>query len=186
MNASPGVADTWRTKPIWLSTVNVGGAVGWPATWPSQMKIGRSLRGLPHRRYLTSCPMASIRTSFARRREGNPGIVSAGGINWFPNRDALDYFCTEILHPAFGASCRQPVYAGSAVQRRASGVSIGAQYDIQLTGYVDDVRPRVHDAACFVVPLPSRWRHAIEEFLTPGRWERRWSARRLAVKALPR
>jgi glycosyltransferase involved in cell wall biosynthesis len=80
------------------------------------------------------------------------GIVSVGGINWFPNRDALAYFCGDIL-PIIRAS--MPAAAMSWIGRAEADERSHymARYGVELTGYVDDVRPRVQDAACFVVPL---------------------------------
>ena len=79
------------------------------------------------------------------------GIVGVGGTNWFPNHDALSYLATELLprlrtrqHPVV----RWVGRASPEDQRRYRDA-----YDIDLTGYVDDVRPFVEQAACFVVPL---------------------------------
>src|SRR5256885_4753444 len=79
------------------------------------------------------------------------GIVGVGGTNWFPNHDALSYLATELLprlrtrqHPVV----RWVGRASPDDQRRYRDA-----YDIDLTGYVDDVRPFVEQAACFVVPL---------------------------------
>jgi glycosyltransferase involved in cell wall biosynthesis len=79
-------------------------------------------------------------------------IVSAGGMTWFPNRDGLEFFVADIL-PRIRAQERDcPVrWVGRA------GESERAEYrerhDVELTGYVDDIRPYIGAAACFVVPL---------------------------------
>jgi glycosyltransferase involved in cell wall biosynthesis len=80
------------------------------------------------------------------------GLVFVGGTTWFPNRDALEYFATDIL-----PIIRQRVpdvtvsWVGRATedeQRHYRDV-----HGIDVTGYVDDIRDRVHHAACYVVPL---------------------------------
>jgi len=80
------------------------------------------------------------------------GLVFVGGANWFPNRDALEYFCRDILpllrrnRPDLRVTW---VGAASEEDRR----SFLARHGVELTGYVDDIRPRVRDAACFIAPL---------------------------------
>jgi glycosyltransferase involved in cell wall biosynthesis len=80
------------------------------------------------------------------------GIVSVGGINWFPNRDALEHLAHDIL-PAVRAAAGDvaTVWVGRADDEWRERYR--ARHGIQLTGYVPDIRPYVRDAACFVVPL---------------------------------
>lgn len=80
------------------------------------------------------------------------GIVYMGGMNWLPNRDALDFFCAEILPHLGEAGTREPIRwigAASEDQRRRYRQAHG----VELTGYVDDVRPLANAAACHIVPL---------------------------------
>lgn len=79
------------------------------------------------------------------------GVVFVGGSSWYPNRDAMQFFADQIL-PLLRA--QNPGTAVTWVGRATQ--PIRAEYEstgIQLTGYVDDIRPYVHDAACYVVPL---------------------------------
>jgi glycosyltransferase involved in cell wall biosynthesis len=80
------------------------------------------------------------------------GVVSVGGINWFPNRDALAYFCEDILPRVRaivpGASMS---WVGRAEEEERADYR--TRHGVKLTGYVPDIRPLVRDAACFVVPL---------------------------------
>ena len=81
------------------------------------------------------------------------GIVFVGGLNWFPNRDALQYFCDAILPIMRAAGEPAPVRwlgggASDEVRRHYRD-----RYAVELTGYVPDVRPYVRDAACYIVPL---------------------------------
>src|SRR5690606_31191569 len=79
---------------------------------------------------------------------------STGGLNWFPNADGLKHFCAHILpriraaRPAEETTVRWVGRADDVTRRR-----LKAESDVDLTGYVDDVRPYLRDAACFVVPL---------------------------------
>ncbi len=79
------------------------------------------------------------------------GLVFVGGATWFPNRDALEFFSAEILpHLRCRAGPLKVVWVGAASatdQQRFAGVGI------HLTGHVADIRPYVHEASCFIVPL---------------------------------
>jgi glycosyltransferase involved in cell wall biosynthesis len=79
------------------------------------------------------------------------GIVFVGGMTWFPNRDALEFFSSEI----------RPLLARGGVTPRVTWVGRATDgateryraLGVELTGYVDDIRPHVDAAACYVVPL---------------------------------
>jgi glycosyltransferase involved in cell wall biosynthesis len=80
------------------------------------------------------------------------GLAYIGGTHWFPNLDALDFFCDSILPHLRAAGVEIPVHwVGSASkeeQRRYAD-----EFGVQLTGYVDDVRPFMRDTLCNIVPL---------------------------------
>ena len=79
------------------------------------------------------------------------GIVFVGGMTWFPNKDALQYFARDILPLLRAAGCQEEV---SWVGRALPGATeLYAAQGITLTGYVDDIRPHVQSAACYIVPL---------------------------------
>jgi glycosyltransferase involved in cell wall biosynthesis len=81
---------------------------------------------------------------------GGQGLVFVGGTGWFPNRDALHYFATEIL-PLIRERTDVPVvWVGHADD---SARMVARRAGITMTGYVEDIRPSVHAAGCFVVPL---------------------------------
>lgn len=84
--------------------------------------------------------------------DSRDGLVFVGELGWFPNHDALRYFCEDILPRVRAAGHKVPVrWVGRAPDetRRA----YREQHGVQLTGYVDDIRPLVRNAACYVVPL---------------------------------
>ena len=80
------------------------------------------------------------------------GCVFVGGTTWHPNRDALHWFAGEILPLLRARGETSPVtWVGRVTEeeRRAfDGVD-----GLQLTGYVDDIRPYLARAACFIAPL---------------------------------
>jgi polysaccharide biosynthesis protein PslH len=80
------------------------------------------------------------------------GVAFVGGTNPFPNLDALDFFCGEILPHLRAAGAAGPVRwigRASAAQQQA----YRAAHDVELTGYTKDVRPMMGAAACHIVPL---------------------------------
>ena len=81
------------------------------------------------------------------------GLVFVGGLNWFPNRDALQYFCDAILPRVRAAGEATPVrWLGGGASDEVRRL-YRDRHAVELTGYVPDVRPYVRDAACYVVPL---------------------------------
>lgn len=80
------------------------------------------------------------------------GIALLGGTDWFPNLDGLEYFAAEIL-PRVRA--RRPdvrvVSVGRADRRKIR--RFDEQHGMELTGYVDDIRPFIRRARCVAVPL---------------------------------
>lgn len=83
---------------------------------------------------------------------GNEGLAFVGGTTWFPNRDALSFFAGEVL-PLLRLRRECPPIqwvgtASTADRQQFAGVSA-----LTLTGYVEDERPVMRDAACFIVPL---------------------------------
>ena len=83
--------------------------------------------------------------------DAKEGIVFVGGMSWFPNADALEYFDEEIL-PLLRARDEhvKVTWVGRA---KPDVIERYAQRGVQLTGHVDDIRPYVGAAACYVVPL---------------------------------
>jgi len=79
-------------------------------------------------------------------------IVFVGGCSWFPNRDALSYFAQDVLpsirREVSGVRVRWVGRADPDTRRRYR-----RDHGIEMTGYVEDIRPHVHGAACYVVPL---------------------------------
>jgi polysaccharide biosynthesis protein PslH len=83
---------------------------------------------------------------------GASGAVFVGGYTWFPNRDGMEYFAREIL-PLIREGNEKPqvCWVGRAPEDVAT--SFRQDYGIEMTGYVEDIRPFVEPAGCFLVPL---------------------------------
>ena len=80
------------------------------------------------------------------------GAAYIGGLHWFPNADALDYFAADILPHVRAAHPTAPVtWIGSATDEHQRHYA--ARFGIDVSGYVDDVRPLMGGAACHIVPL---------------------------------
>jgi glycosyltransferase involved in cell wall biosynthesis len=91
--------------------------------------------------------------AFRPATSGAPGsdVVFVGGNSWFPNRDGMDYFAEEVL-PLLRQE--RPEIRVTWVGRANEEVKDRfAGFGITVTGYVDDIRPYVYDAACFIAPL---------------------------------
>jgi glycosyltransferase involved in cell wall biosynthesis len=79
-------------------------------------------------------------------------VVSIGGVEWFPNRDALEFFASEILPLLREKRSEVSVrWIGRASSEEREHYRDRCAMD--LTGYVDDVRPHLRAGQCFVVPL---------------------------------
>jgi len=79
------------------------------------------------------------------------GIVFVGGMSWFPNADALEFFDTEILPLVRARDASVKItWVGRA---KPDVIASYAKHGITLTGHVDDMRPYVQSAACYVAPL---------------------------------
>jgi len=84
-------------------------------------------------------------------QEGS-GVAYVGGTTPFPNRDALEFFCDEILPHVRTQLGDLPVrWIGRASPEEQHRYR--DRFGVELTGYVDDVRPLMRQAACHIVPL---------------------------------
>lgn len=91
----------------------------------------------------------------SRLRPGNEeeeGIVFVGSHGWQPNRDAMEYFCSEVLPILRARGITTPVtWIGRASPKVVR--EYAERYGVTLSGFVEDFRPLVQRAACYVAPL---------------------------------
>ena len=84
--------------------------------------------------------------------QAGSGLAYVGGTTPFPNRDALEFFCDRILPSIRTLMSGVPVrWIGRATSEEQQHYR--DRFGIELTGYVDDVRPMMRQAACHIVPL---------------------------------
>jgi glycosyltransferase involved in cell wall biosynthesis len=78
-------------------------------------------------------------------------LVFVGQMGWFPNRDGVDWFLQAVF-PRILAARPQ---ARFVLVGKADGFEVPAAVagNVRLAGFVDDLRPDVHAAAVYVVPL---------------------------------
>jgi polysaccharide biosynthesis protein PslH len=77
-------------------------------------------------------------------------IVFIGGMNWFPNRDALTWFDAEILPLILK---RLPECNLDVLGRSDSRVAIQHHAQVAMHGFVDDTRPYLERASVVAVPI---------------------------------
>lgn len=78
--------------------------------------------------------------------------VFVGGTSWFPNRDALLWCVDEIL-PRLRARVPDATVTWVGRVTEAERARLADVPGLTLTGYVEDIRPFVARAACFIAPL---------------------------------
>ncbi len=134
---------TERDERIWCPRVELNVAV-------SPIDSATLRRLAPDARF-TVLPNGVDTEVFTPGEEPQNGIVFVGGYTWFPNRDSMEFFVDHIS-PYLRSAAGSPVvtWVGRAPETiqeayRSRGV--------RLTGYVEDIRPYVQAAACYIVPL---------------------------------
>ena len=84
--------------------------------------------------------------------QAGQGVAYIGGLNWFPNRDALDFYCEAILpHIQLKGMDVPARWIGQASAEDQQ--QYWSRYGVELTGYLPDVRPVMQEARCHIVPL---------------------------------
>ena len=87
------------------------------------------------------------------RSAETPALIYTGGMNMFANRDAVLYFLKEIWPLIIRENRDVRFYAVGQDPPRELTELAAADPRIQVTGFVDDIRPFVRKAAVYVVPL---------------------------------
>lgn len=77
-------------------------------------------------------------------------IVFVGGMNWFPNRDAIEWFDNSILEFILKSRSHMQTHV---VGKCDSSLTLRHGNNFLIHGYVDDIRPFVADAAVFICPI---------------------------------
>ena len=89
----------------------------------------------------------------AMSRDVTPTVVFTGSMNWTANIDGIQFFLKEVW-PQVLAGCPEARFQVVGRDPPASLISLASTCKhVEFTGFVDDVRPYVHAAHAFVIPL---------------------------------
>lgn len=91
---------------------------------------------------------------FPYRRQGQPGrIVFTGSMDWMANQDCIAFFMDEIWpHITRKIPDASMTVVGRAPPERLVARARGLE-NWEFSGFVDDVRPYIHRASVYVIPL---------------------------------
>ncbi len=112
----------------------------------------RSFAALAPEARISVVPNGVDTESFRPAEGPTRGCVFVGGTSWFPNRDGLAWFVQAIL-PALERRHwgSEVVWVGRATPEEL--IRHQGTRGLRLTGYVEDIRPYVNEARCFIAPL---------------------------------
>jgi len=154
---SAGESAAWRRRYLHLQAERLRRA---EAEWMPRVALNVVVSPEDEEVFRTIAPRAryavvpnGVDVDFFRPRPGpTEGCVFVGGTTWHPNRDALHWFAGEILPRLRARGEQSPVtWVGRVTdeeRREFDGVA-----GLHLTGYVDDIRPHLARAACFIAPM---------------------------------
>ncbi|WP_431685877.1 glycosyltransferase family 4 protein [Hahella sp. NBU794] len=91
-------------------------------------------------------------SSSFNEREVDDSLIFAGGMTWYPNFQAMEFFIKEVW-PLLKQ--RRPTINITIVGRGGDKLRplVGAEAAIKITGFVDDVRPYIERASVYVCPI---------------------------------
>ncbi|MFZ5979901.1 MAG: glycosyltransferase family 4 protein [Candidatus Zixiibacteriota bacterium] len=80
-------------------------------------------------------------------------LIYVGGMTWFPNYDAIQYFLEEIW-PLVNAEAPDATFIHIGRQTSDEFEKLSRKNpNLKFLGYVDDIRPEITKAAVYIVPL---------------------------------
>jgi glycosyltransferase involved in cell wall biosynthesis len=90
-----------------------------------------------------------FRPSPGAERPGS--LVFVGGMNWYPNRDAVIHFLTDIWPIVLRSNPRRSVtIIGQHPPAEVTRLDDGR---VHVTGFVDDIRPHLDAAEIYICPM---------------------------------
>jgi glycosyltransferase involved in cell wall biosynthesis len=113
------------------------------------------LRGMnPRGRYTTIANGVDCKyfRSQGTAKQAN-SLIYVGGLSWYPNLDAMRFFCTDILPRIRQALPDATLTVVGKLPNGHVPDEFGSVAGVHFTGLVDDVRPFIDRAAAYVVPL---------------------------------
>lgn len=124
------------------------------ASWVCSPEDRRQMAALSGHERIEIVPNVVDIDAFRPESSGEPDLISyTGGMDWYPNRDAVEYFATGVLpHLRRRAPQARLVVAG-----RGPTPDFRRRFDkiggVEFTGSLPDIRPALARAAVCVVPL---------------------------------
>jgi glycosyltransferase involved in cell wall biosynthesis len=154
---SVGEAAGWRRHYFRLQAERLRRA---EAEWMPRVALNVVVSSEDERVFRAIAPGASyavvpngVDVDYFRPQPGpTEGCVFVGGTTWHPNRDALHWFAAEILPRLRARGEQGPVTWVGRVTDEERHAFDGVD-GLHLTGYVDDIRPYLARATCFIAPL---------------------------------
>jgi glycosyltransferase involved in cell wall biosynthesis len=90
----------------------------------------------------------------ASGRPSDPGaIVFCGSMDWLPNQEGVRWFAESILPEVLRQAPEAHLTVVGRSPPRGFSSSLSSSLPVRFTGWVEDVRPYIDRAACYVVPL---------------------------------
>jgi glycosyltransferase involved in cell wall biosynthesis len=90
----------------------------------------------------------------SRKQEGQPPtVIFTGVMDWIANVDGVQFFVTQVWPRILAAIPEARFMVVGRNPSKALIESMRAVPGVTVTGFVDDVRPYVHAADAFVIPL---------------------------------
>ena len=84
------------------------------------------------------------------QNEEQCNLAFVGGMNWFPNRDAVNWFDEAVVPELIKL---EPDVWLDVVGKTIDGMKILHEQQITMHGFVDDTRPYIEKSALVVVPI---------------------------------
>lgn len=80
-------------------------------------------------------------------------LVFAGGMDWFPNRDAIEWLCTELWSQLVADEPRRTLTIIGRSPPAAATALASRDPRVKVLGFVTDVRPHIARAAAYICPI---------------------------------
>jgi len=91
---------------------------------------------------------------FDFKRSGTKKIVFSGGMSYFPNHDAMEFFLKSIYPLVLKSDpAVQLTIAGKNPQPELISLARSFQGSVTCTGFLNDIRPSVYEASVCIVPI---------------------------------
>lgn len=80
-------------------------------------------------------------------------LVFAGGMDWFPNRDAIEWLCDEVWPLLVADEPRRTLTIIGRSPPAAASLLSSRDPRVRVLGFVDDVRPYISEATAYICPI---------------------------------